>query len=91
LIGGKLEEFLLQTLLKQTKASIDKFKETQGAKIFDNLSTLHRRGFYEVYSIFFNIDPDSTLSEMGNVWINARHNPYYPKPIQATLSEHFNV
>jgi len=74
LIGGKLEDFLLQNLLKLTTAPFDKFKETDYGKLIGNISTLKRRKFKTIYKVFFEFD----RSEMSGVWLSSRYDhPYW--------------
>jgi uncharacterized protein (UPF0216 family) len=89
LIGSKLEEFLVQTLLKQTKVTLEKFKETPYVKTFDSITTLRRRGFNKIYKVFYNFQGNELSSDSSSVWLNARHDPYWPKSVQAQLSDSF--
>lgn len=89
LLGGRTEDFLLQKLLKLNKAPFDKFKETQGLKFVDNISTLNRRKFRTIYKVFFKLDRAESRSELSGVWLNARYDPYWPRSIQASLSNQF--
>ena len=85
LVGSKIEEFLLQNLLKLTDASFDKFKENLSYKLFDSISTLNRRKFSSIYKVFFKLEQD----ELSRVWLNARYDPFWPKSVQASLSNEF--
>lgn len=87
LIGGKTEEFLLHTLLKLTKAPFEKFKETPYAQFVNDISTLRRRKFNTIYKVFFELEQAEFRSETSNVWLNARYDPYWPKSIQAPVSD----
>jgi uncharacterized protein (UPF0216 family) len=89
LLGGRTEDFLLQKLLKLNNASFEKFRETQGLKLVDDISMLNRRKFRTIYKVFFKLDRTESQSELSGVWLNARYDPYWPKSIQAPLSNQF--
>lgn len=65
-IGTKLENMLLQRLLKLTKAPFDKYMEFEERKELTNISMLRRRRFKTIYRI---------LPETSTIWLDTTYHP----------------
>ena len=59
-VGTKLENMLLQRLLKLTRAPFEKFAEVEEIRELENISMLGRRRFKTIYKV---------LPETSSVWL----------------------
>jgi len=70
-VGTKLENMLLQKILKLTEAPLEKFAEVEEKKEITGISTLRRRRFKTIYKV---------LPESSTIWLNITYqNPMWKK------------
>lgn len=68
-IGNKLENLLLQRLLKLTGIPFEKFAEVEEKRELENISMLGRRKFNTVYKV---------LPEKSTIWLSTTYeNPFF--------------
>lgn len=70
-VGSKMENFLLQKLLKFTSAPFKKYTEAKSIKIINKISTLKRRKFNTIYK---------ALPGHSSLWLSVTYkHPYFPE------------
>jgi len=71
-VGSKLENFLIQKLLKLTNIPFERYTEAEGIKVIESISMLKRRKFNTIYKV---------LPEREPLWLSITYdNPSFPEP-----------
>jgi len=71
-VGAKLENFLIQKLLKLTNIPFERYTEVEGIKVIESISMLKRRKLNTVYKV---------LPEREPLWLSITYkNPSFPEP-----------
>lgn len=60
-VGSRLEKFLIQKLLKLTNTPFERYAESEGIKVIENISMLKRRKFDTIYKV---------LPERERLWLS---------------------
>lgn len=71
-VGSKIENFLIQKLLKLTNIPFERYTEADGIKVIESISMFKRRKFNTIYKV---------LPECEPLWLSITYeNPFFPKP-----------